>query len=220
MNCQEFDNVLEGLLEGEPQAEATAHLAVCARCRLLVDELVAVTVAARALPEREPPARLWSRIEAAATEEGLWQRPALALPAWSFLPLRPALAGSFGVVLLVAVSLTTSPSPFATNAELEPLTGAQLVEVARAELVQDASYNTRFATHLRNVEQDVLEAPAPADAEQSELTVKPLDDLERAIAETQAHLDTYPDDQLARAELQRLYRQKASVLQAMVEPAW
>lgn len=223
MNCHEFEDILEGVLEGKNQPKAAAHLAACTRCRLLVDELVAIGRAAHDLPLVEPSARLWRRIEAAAFEEGLMKPSGWAAwlgPAWSSLPAGPAFAGVLGLTLLLAGGLAGTSGPAVESATVAPLSGAQLIEVARAELVQDARYDGRYAAHLQNVETQVREQPPSADRQLSDMVTGPLDNLDSAIAETQAHLDTYPDDSVARAELQRLYRQKATVLQAMVEPTW
>lgn len=221
MNCRELQNAAQQLLEGEPHPLAQEHLAACPRCRLLIDELVAVTHAARSLPEIQPSPRLWAQIQSAALEEGLWAAEPSGWRQWLdpmsfFTPPRPAFAGGFSFMLVAALVLA-SATVLESPAELVPATRAQ--DVASAELVAEPSFGQRYQVHLQQVEQDVLEADRK-NPELLELAAGPLNDLDRAIAHTQGRVDQYPDDSLAREELQRLYQQKATVLQAMNAPAW
>lgn len=227
MNCHEFEALAGELLEGERHSDAAAHLSACPRCRLLMDELGAIERAAHLLPALEPSPRLWTRLEAAALEEGLWERPqtlALALrwlglatpAAESFLPARPAYAGMLALLLAVGAVFLTIPaqeSPLASRP-------ADLYRVAQAELVLDAHYATRYQLHLNRLESRLLSASEEREPELREMVARPLDTVDRAIEETQAQLTAYPDDSLARDELLRLYRQKAEVLQAMANPVW
>jgi hypothetical protein len=221
MNCRELKQTAAALLEGEAHPEAEKHLAACPRCRLLIDELTAVTHAARSLPEIQPSPRLWAQIQAAALEEGLWTPASSGWRQWLdpvsiFSPPRPAFAGSFSFVLVAALVLASftmlespaGPAPPADRAE----------ELAAAELVVEPGFGQRYQVHLQQVEREVLSAGRSA--ELAQLAAGPLDDLDRAIAQTQGRVDQYPEDTLAREELQRLYQQKATVLQAMNPPAW
>jgi hypothetical protein len=70
---------------------------------------------------------------------------------------------------------------------------------------------------LQQVEQRALKAEP---AVMAELVTGPLDTLDRAITHTQTRVEQYPEDTLAREELNRLYQQKATVLQAINVPAW
>ena len=222
MECKEFHQLSEGVLEGEANPRAYEHLSACPRCRALVDELVAVTQAAHSLPLYEPSPRLWAQIQAAAEQEGLWT-PAGASrwrdwfgPAALFFPARPAFAAALTLMLffgaaLVGYNMLESPEP--------PQLGGRIQEVAWAELVTEPGYGQRYQVHLQQVEKRTLEAE-PADADMVDLAAGPLDDLDRAIAQTQTRVDGYPEDSLAREELNRLYQQKATVLQAINVSAW
>lgn len=66
--CEQFDlrlpDWLEGTLPADQRADADAHLATCAQCRTLVDELTAISRSAAALPPIEPSRDLWAGIAA------------------------------------------------------------------------------------------------------------------------------------------------------------
>jgi hypothetical protein len=214
MNCTEFDSLVEGVLEGESRPDAHAHLGACARCQRLIADLTALGAAARDLPDLEPSDELWARVRAEALREGLWQEPGLAgwfgLP-WSQSVLRPAFAGVLTLALLLAGGTLFTP-----DETVEP----SIELVAQGELIQDVRYAHRFETHLQNVEERVLEEAPPAEEDRVWLAAVPLGTVDRAIEQTQLHLASYPDDPLAREELNRLYRQKVVVLQAMADPTW
>ncbi len=222
MNCNEFYNVSGVVLEGEAHPEAYAHLNACPRCRLLVEELGAVERAARALrdAEIEPAGALWARLCAAAEAEGLISQPA----GWRWLGLgeswllpRPALAGALVALMVIAAGLVSFPEGDLPSATVEPLSP---IEVAQSELVADASYATRYRIHLQAVEKNVLAQDEGVDPTLRAMLERPLQAVDRAIEQTTSQLNTYPDDQLAREELHRLYQQKATVLQAMSDSTW
>ncbi|MFQ5694557.1 MAG: hypothetical protein ACE5HB_01055 [Terriglobia bacterium] len=219
MNCNEFDNIAGEVLEGENHPEALAHLGACARCRRLVDDLNALERAARQLPVYQPSHRLWARLQAAATEEGLFRQPSgwyWLGPVWTWLPARTALASAAGLLLALGIGLVAVNTPEIPLSEIEPQTP---FEIAQGERVLDADYTSRYATHLDQVQTDVL--GEPTNAELRGMVERPLNVVARAIAQTQARLDEYPDDYQAREELNRLYRQKADVLQTVVaDAAW
>ena len=226
MNCHEFEALAGELLEGERHPEAAEHLAACPRCRLLMDELGALERAAHLLPAYEPSPKLWTRLEAAALAEGVWERPQGLAIAWrwlglsapaveDFLPAPPAYAAVLALVLLAGATMLNFPALEAPVASRP----ADLFQVAQAELVLDSDYATRYQLHLNRIESGMLDASA-LEPQLRELVARPLDTVDRAIEETQAELSAYPDDSLTRDELLRLYRQKAEVLQAMSNPAW
>lgn len=220
MHCREFEIVSGALLEGEPHTEAYAHLASCRHCRLVLDEVGAIERAARSLPVHDPAPELWVRIEAAAAAEGLLP-PSLGW-GWlgvgvSWLPARPAFAGALALMLLLAAGLVSYPTmelPVGAVAPADPIV------VAQTELVQEASYESRYRIHLDRVERHLLAESSPQEAELRALVARPMEVVDNAIQQTALQLNEHPEDTLAREELHRLYQQKATVLQAMAESSW
>src|SRR5919198_1453906 len=64
-NGSVLNDYVDDALGTRERAEVDAHLASCATCRSLVDELRDIARTAASLEEREPPARTWARIERA-----------------------------------------------------------------------------------------------------------------------------------------------------------
>lgn len=62
---ERLSDYLDGELEGEARSEVERHLAGCAPCRRVLDQLQALVEAARALPDHEPERDAWPAIEAA-----------------------------------------------------------------------------------------------------------------------------------------------------------
>ena len=60
---------LDGELDEAERAAFELHRAGCARCAALADDLVRLTRAARALPDRAPPRELWPALAAALAAE-------------------------------------------------------------------------------------------------------------------------------------------------------
>jgi hypothetical protein len=106
MNCEELHELAPeialGTVDGEERAEALRHLATCAECRRLVDQLaeVADELLMRA-PVQEPPAGFESRV---IETLGFQRRPARPLAHRLLLRLGPPLAAAaVSAVALVAV---------------------------------------------------------------------------------------------------------------------
>ena len=66
MNCDAYrdriDELVDGTLDGAARRELDAHLATCAECRALAEDLLAIRRAANRLPPLTPPDRIWQQI--------------------------------------------------------------------------------------------------------------------------------------------------------------
>src|SRR5215212_3417417 len=64
-----LNDYVDGSLGPADRAEIDRHLAACASCRQTVDDLREIVSASRELELREPPIRVWSRVERAIKME-------------------------------------------------------------------------------------------------------------------------------------------------------
>ena len=104
---------LDGELPGERAADLDAHLAACASCRELADDLAAVAAGLQALPEHPlPPGVLREILDRTVRRRPTIRFPGISLPFW-----RGWAAGAVAAAVLIAMvfyprySATRSPSP-------------------------------------------------------------------------------------------------------------
>lgn len=83
---------LARLVEEAPSHLEALHLESCLHCRRELNELREQTRTLAELPELQPPAEQWTRLEARLREEGLIRSSHTSQPWWSRAPLRMAAA--------------------------------------------------------------------------------------------------------------------------------
>jgi hypothetical protein len=214
MTCEQNDAALSEYVDGARPEGLEAHLAVCPRCRAVVEDLRTLRAAARALEPRVPPAHVWTRIVeeidgparagAARRVASAFRRKELALAAMLVLIL--------GAATWFAWRQLNTPSAGTTI--------AQPVETPEPDpaLVQDVE------TQLKLAEEHYVRAiaglEAIASAEGSELDQETADVLranltviDDAIGESRAALQTEPANALAQRSLFEALRSKVTLLQ-------
>ena len=215
ISCEEFFPLAGDVLDGDSHPQAFEHLRRCADCKALVHDLDSVARAAHSLPEYEPRASLWYKIRAQAREESLWQEEAW----WERLVAVPQPAFAAAVAtLLLALGLGLVGSPF--RFPLPEYGDLSAANVAHGELVSNADFSNRYQVHLIQVERAMLDENTLINDEMIDLVEKPLDTVERALVNTRQALVKNPNDTFVQDELNRLYKQKATVLQAMADLSW
>src|SRR5581483_12525288 len=104
-----ISDYVDGALGAPEQAEVEAHLASCAACRALADDLRALARAAADLRTLEPPATAWRRVEKAVRAEIAAHPPKTAssrrFGAWPWL----AAAAVLALATVVGVRMTRAP---------------------------------------------------------------------------------------------------------------
>jgi len=108
MDCKKteeviFTDYIDGKLEGGALREAEGHLASCAKCRGLAQELASIGASMRDAPREEPPARIWEKIRTAITVPE--REPARAF----FTRARPAFAFAALAAAVLAVFIAVRP---------------------------------------------------------------------------------------------------------------
>lgn len=198
MNCEEMHQALAEVLEGAPSSQAQAHLAGCAECSALVEEVNLIITTARTLPEEEPSPRVWESIMAAAKAEGLVREtgPARALP---FLPgfgMRWGYAAAAAVVLFAVVITVTQhtqkPAP-------QMLAGKSDVAAQPVAIDDD--------------DMKLLDQVQSRSPEMRKTYERDLRNVNRYIADAKKYQAQNPDDEDARAQLMNAYNQKAALYQ-------
>jgi hypothetical protein len=210
MRCKDVEFVLEqeGLLP-VPEA-ARAHIAGCAACRELVDDLTGIVSAARTLPaEVEPPPRVWLALRAQLESEGVIKSPAIVLQHGSgwrsfarFFRGRALATAAVGLLIAAAAVFQLYPTKSVTPVQVRPPSPDPYAQTA---LTLDQEE--------RDLDNMQLAGTSAVDTSMRQ-NLGTLDDF---IQECRQHLRENPQDELAREYLSGAYRQKAELLSAMME---
>lgn len=207
MQCREFHNYAEQWMEGERYPEAAAHIEVCTACQGLVSDLEAIraTATAWAGEEIEPPARVWTSLRAQLEAEGMIRVEEEASWLQRLFPttLRPALAGAYLALLMVAALLAGLQSEFRVNQGLELSGAAPAVVALRGEL--DRTEN-RMVREMGGQDSAVMASYR-----------KNLAIVDNFIALCEKSVREDPQSDLAREYLYGAYQQKADLLATMLE---
>lgn len=209
--CDLFIAQLDSNLEGLRPAEFQSHASSCPDCRSVADDFVAITVAARAMAEHdsEPPAHLWNSIRVQLESEGFIRQPrspvvvASAKPwrGWFALP-RPAMAGAFVAVLVVAGLLARGPVTHRIN-DYRWMRGTQ-------------NSTASLTAQLDTVEHATVASLRSAPLVQAALH-KNLAIVDNYIALCEKSVRENPQSEMARDFLYDAYQQKADLLAQMNE---
>jgi hypothetical protein len=232
MNCHEYEEALSEYVDGTP-LDATrrdaldAHLAGCARCRAIADDLRTLRDAARRLERREPPAHVWTRIAAEVAGEAL-PAEAAPLPAEAgshrFLNVASAfrrkdLLAAAAVLLVIAggsfiawraVTPAAAPSAAVAPAAQGTAPDPELVQDVETELKLAEEHYVKAIAGLEAIakaEGSELD-PQTAQVLQSNLTV-----IDAVIGESREALRTEPSSAVAQESLFEALSSKVKLLQ-------
>jgi hypothetical protein len=202
MNCNEFQNVLPGIIETGGNPEEEEHLKTCPNCSSLVADLKFIAEQAKLiLPLHDPSPRVWNNIQTALQKEEQAssgrRRPHQALSKGARSKSKTDVviaAGTAGVVLL-ALALLQGQSGTPNLERSQPSAGAAATPI-NAEEESDRQIL------------DVIARRRPA--------LRPV--YEKSLRETNAYisdvrktLKANPQDAFAREQLRDAYAQKAAL---------
>jgi hypothetical protein len=211
MQCYELEQILEQQPEGPLPDSAVAHIDDCEPCRSLLADLEAIRVAALELGDVEvaPPERLWISLRNQLEAEGLIRDPQPAsknaMHGWWSIFQRPALAGAFLTLLLVAAGLISLRGDFSqTSARqgVEARLGSSLVPSAQQV----------FNEEVLNVSDETVPGfPRPDPAVAASFR-RNLDLVNNLIVLAEESVREQPENDIAREYMYGAYEQKAELL--------
>jgi len=215
MQCNELEQILEQQSGGPLPDLATAHISGCEACRGLTADLEAIRAAAIELGAEEvaPPERVWVSLRNQLEAEGIIceTSPAAASVkhAWWFAFQRPALAGAFLSLVLVAagmISTTGNPSQMVGR-----LTVAPQLELQHEASAVPTAENV-FKEELRTVGEENISSLQTHDAAVSDSIRRNLNIVDNFIAICEKNVREQPENEMAREYLYGAYEQKAELL--------
>jgi hypothetical protein len=240
MTCEELAGVLEQHGFAPLPDAVGEHLAICPGCQGLVADFAAITAVAHELPaEVLPPAHIWTSLRSQLVTEGLIREAsAVELPQRVLAPASThswwhgfsglfqgrALATAAVGLLIMAAGIAQLRQPVVSQSSAQPHVPVAAVVEPRAPYLpkQASALDPLAASGAALTEQEhVLRSVQPAGT----LASSPVDDslqedlrtLNAFIVECEHHLQTDPNDQLAREYLAGAYQQKAELLSEMLD---
>jgi anti-sigma factor RsiW len=223
-----LSDLVDGRLDAEQLAEVERHLASCAGCRAVADDLRRLRAEAARLPVQQPPARVWAQIAA--------RLPEATPPAWRRTLARVVgtpglrLAWGAGATLLAAVVLVLAvvlpqwrgqPARQAAAVARPSAAATTPVHASGSELVQSVESELRMAE--QHYENAIAGLEKIANAEQSAIDPQVATTLRRnlavidqAIQESRQALQAQPTNELVQESLFEAFRRKVGLLQNTV----
>jgi anti-sigma factor ChrR (cupin superfamily) len=211
-NDTTLNDYVDGSLGPVERHGVDQHLAACAACRQLVEDLRAILRTAGELELREPPVRAWSRLERAIKMENQAPYPVSA-PATrkrATAPVLAWLAAAAAIVLATAVGLRYAPG---RTPGAPPVAAGGAVQSIETELRQAESHYENAIKGLEaiaNTEQSELD-PRTAATLQKNLAV-----IDQAISESRAAVRSQPASEPAQQSLIEGFKTKIGLLQDTV----
>lgn len=211
MKCDQFEQILIEQDDDRLPKPALEHIEVCEACRALTVELGAIRDIALELGAEgiAPPERVWISLRGQLEAEGIIREPQPAPQhagrGWWTMFQRPAFAGSFLALILVAAGLVSYP-----------WSAPQMAVRSQLQFEQEASpvpsADSVFKEEMLTVGYDANPGLQKQDTAVADSIRRNLDVVDNFIAVCEKSVREQPDNQMAREYLYGAYQQKAELL--------
>jgi hypothetical protein len=210
MQCDQFEQILEQQVDGPLPEPAVAHIHGCEACRALTADLEAIQSAVIELGAEgvAPPEHVWVALRNQLEAEGIIREASPASQSlqrgWWFAFQRPALAGAFLSVVLIAAGLIS----YLGNS-------TQMAVHPQLELKQESSVAPSAESVFQEEVLTVSEANAPGlrnDAAVADSIRRNMNIVDNFIAMCEKDVREQPENEMAREYLYGAYEQKAELL--------
>jgi len=221
--CRErLGDLIDGMLSADARRPIDAHLAACASCHALADDLRRIRDIAGSLERLTPPDRVWPAIAARLQHEAGRRSLFGGLHVW--LPMAAALIVVVGLTWFVARNLRQAP-PSGTAVVTAPAAAPASVPAAQttgnapdADIVQSIEESLRLAEQhyekaIRGLEQIAQAENASLDPQVAATMRSNLGVIDQAISESRAAVRSQPDSRTAQDSLFEALRRKVVLLQ-------
>ncbi len=207
-----INDYVDDALDRNARADVDRHLASCATCRQLVDDLRDVRQRAGALEPIAPPVRAWKRIERELERAGR-STDAPRSRRWQWLALAAVLVLSTLVGVRYEWTRRQSGADAVAAGGSAVSDGREIAQSVASELLQAEQHYQKAITGLEqaaNAEQSALD-PQTAAAVRKSLSV-----IDQAINESRAALKVQPNNEPAQQSLLESFKTKIALLQDTV----
>jgi hypothetical protein len=196
---------LLSLRDGEPvAADVSAHVKACSNCSGELQRLSSLRAAMHRLPQVEPPAIAWDRIQHALAERG----PRRA----SFQKMGLAAAVTVAVTVAVVAFLTSSTDRRTTAAT----TAATELVVAEAPAHAEMPRLEDLVAQSQRLEGLLRKLPGRPSVERVSTAVT-IDAIEQRIQWLDFQLSAVADQELSEEQSRRLWRERVDLMDSLVK---
>ena len=212
-----LNDYMDGTVDAAARGEVDRHLAECAECRTLVDDLRSIHATAATLDPRDPPARAWMRLERAiqleqdhedARLKGSRTGNASRYVYASWLAAAAAILIAIGVGIRYRPAAPPAPAVATDGSSADA--SAQNVEAELRAAEQHYDNAIKGLEQITNAEKGTLDAQTAATLQ------KNLSVIDQAISESRAAVRAQPASQPAQDSLLESFKAKLSLLQDTV----
>jgi hypothetical protein len=240
-NEEVLNDFADGTLGPAAQSDVARHLESCGDCRTVVDDLREIKRTIGSLVARQPPVRVWSRIERAIRLEHAQIEPGVrgnqpsvdegppSLKAKGLVPrnvlarLKGSRAARLGLaaaaVLALATAATLRLAPFGQGGPEGPATNVQSAGgSAEAQLVESElrQASEHYEKAIKGLEQIANTEQGALDPRTAATLQQNLAVIDQAINESRAALNTQPNSEPAQQSLIDNFKTKIGLLQDTV----
>jgi hypothetical protein len=214
--CYQFELELEAYMEGEERPFVLAHTRDCGFCRLIVEDLKALRVAAHELPLEEPSPAVWSNIRARLAATGAFAEKGSF---WNWfrqpdLLRRPIPVAAFASMVILGCLLTAPRNyPEQDTTSASPALPARPAMGSMA-FIRDSDALERV---VRELEETFRAREASLAPDLKATYENSLISLDASIRECSDSLAREPNNSLAHEYLLAAYSQKAEVLSSALQ---
>jgi anti-sigma factor RsiW len=215
-----INDYVDGTSDPFERNSVEQHLAACAACRQLVEDLREIARAAGALELREPPVRVWGRIERAIKLDQAspaWTAPGPAGPGrYLRTGKRAWLAAAAAIVLATVVGLRFLPGRGETGGARSPVESPSAGEAAQAIESELRLAETHYEKAIKGLEQIANSDQGALDPTTAATLQKNLAVIDQAISESRAAVRSQPTNEPAQQSLVENFKTKIGLLQDTV----
>jgi len=218
-----INDYVDDALAPAERADVDRHVASCAECRALVDDLRELRRAAGSLDLRELPVRAWTRIERAIQLEARHSTQNTQNPPKesSLRVLRSTsgwtwLAAAAVLVLATAVGLRVLPRAPRTDAPANPPGVAVSIDTAQSVEAELRQAEAHYEKAIKGLEQIANAEQGALDPQTAATLQKNLSVIDQAISESRAALRVEPTSEPAQQSLIDSFKTKMGLLQDTV----
>ena len=218
MKCDDLNDALvdfvDGRLDAAAERDVERHLEVCHHCAALVTDLRTIRAAAFMLDRREPPAAIWTALQAKVAAEPAPKGRLLTMPSHVNWPVWLGAAAA----LMLATVIGVVPLMERAHTDDQPAAAAPATEITVESVAAEfEAAETHYQKAIDDLQTIANADTGELDPQIAAVLQKNLTVIDQAISESRAALKSQPASTNAQDGLFVALKTKVALLQQTVE---